>query len=80
LLMAAVSTGAVALALVHRLPTLPGAVAAGAAGVLVYGLALRLSKALEPGDRDRLLQLERQLPPPLRIPYRRTISWLFPPA
>jgi len=80
LLMAAVSTGAVALALVHRLPALPGAVAAGAAGVLVYGLALRFTKALEPADRDRLLQLERQLPRPLRIPCRRTISWLFPPA
>ncbi len=79
LLAAALSTGIVALALVRSLPTVPGLFAAVAAGVLTYALALRLLQPLPSADRDRLLQLDRQLPVALRPSWRLLLSWLFPP-
>lgn len=78
LLAAAALTGAVALALVHALPTLPAAAAAVAAGVLTYAVAFRLLQPLPYADRDRLLELERQLPRFLRSHWRLALRWLFP--
>jgi len=80
LLLAATACGAVALGLILWIPGLIGAVAAVAAGTLVYALGLRLMQPLEPGDRERLCRLEAQLPAPLRNPYRRLLFSLFPGA
>jgi O-antigen/teichoic acid export membrane protein len=60
------------------LPPVPGALAGFAAGVLVYLLLLRLTRALGEEDRNRLLSLTSAFPPPLRYPCNRILWSLIP--
>lgn len=70
----------VAAAITLRLPPIPGALAAAAAGVLIYLFMLRLTHALGEDDRNRLLSLTNAFPGPLRYPFTRILWGVIPQA
>jgi O-antigen/teichoic acid export membrane protein len=70
----------VAVAFTQWLPPVPGALAGAAAGVLVYLLMLRLTRALGEEDRNRFLSLTGAFPAPLRYPFSRILWGVIPQA
>jgi len=63
-------------ALTIALPPVIALVVGVPVGSLLYPVFLRVTRSLDPGDRNRLLALGRMLPARLRRPYGSLLDWL----
>jgi O-antigen/teichoic acid export membrane protein len=78
IIVSGVTMGAAVVLLVNRFPTRPGLVVSIAAGVLIWCLLLRLTRALDEKDGERLGNVARSMPGPLRPAWTGMVHLLAP--
>jgi len=72
------SMSAIVLSIVSGLHSWPAVAAGTGAGIVIFVLGLRFASVLAAEDRERLLTLERQLPPRIRTFSREFIMFVAP--